>query len=319
MTRDDGMTVAYALAALNWVAFSFAMGEYVFGVEAFYPKNVVTKLIYDSTLLDIQNYTALRIPATFANAHSYGGTMAISLPWLLGAWIQPRTAGWQRALLLTGAGVGMIGIFLCAARSPMILLGAVAVYATFSGHLRGGVWLVWGLLILGVAYIVSGEDRMLRFLTMSDTDYIVRRLEGSVNMNFLELLVEYPFGNGLGAGGTCIPHFLQPYLNKHIWVENEYARILLEQGVAGLALWIAFIVWFAGRRPTDTRDPWVFGKNLMWWVSLTNFATGILGTGLMTAIPVSMLFFLGIGFVMSPAASRAKASKMQPRTPAVVR
>jgi hypothetical protein len=114
-------------------------------------------------------------------------------------------------------------------------------------------------------------------------------------------LVTYPFGNGIGAGGTSIPFFLEHLVRDPVGIENEYGRILLEQGAAGLILWIAFILWFLGRRPADRRDSWQFGKILLWFFTLTSFAFAMIGTGLMTSVPGSMLFFLGVGFVTAPA------------------
>lgn len=309
---DECNRLALWLSALNHVAFGFALAEYFVGVPAFYPENAVTELIYRSG--DVANYTAFRIPATFSNAHSYGGTMITTLPWLLGAWIQPRLADWQRLLLASGMALAMIGVFLCAGRTPLILLVPILLVATFSGHLRGAAWLVWSLLIAGVAYVVSGEERMQRFMTLQDTDFVLSRIEGSVNLNFFELLLSYPFGNGIGAGGTSIPFFMQHYLREPVTMENEYCRILLEQGVVGLALWLAFIFWFVGRRPTDPRDSWLFGKRLLWYFSLVSFAIATTGLGLMTAIPQSMLFFIGIGFVTAPPALVRRIRKPIHRT-----
>jgi len=106
LTRDDANGVALWLAVLNHVAFAFALAEYVLGVPAFFPENAVTDIIYRSH--DVAGHTAMRIPACFSNAHSYGGTMIITLPWLLGAWIQPRMVDWQRMFVLSGMAVAMM-------------------------------------------------------------------------------------------------------------------------------------------------------------------------------------------------------------------
>jgi hypothetical protein len=302
LTRDDANGLALWLAVLNHVAFGFAVAEYSLGLLTFYPNNTVTEIIYKSRDVVDAGYAAWRIPATFSNAHSYGGTMAITLPWLLGTWNQQRTVDWQRMVLLSGMAVAIFGIFLCAGRTPMILLSLVVVVATFSGHMRGTIWVFWALLIVGVIYVVSGEDRMQRFTTLQDTDYVTERIHGSVNMTFLDLLVEFPFGNGLGAGGTSIPFFLQHRLRNPIIMENEYGRILLEQGVAGLALWTTFIIWFLGRRPADPRDSWQFGKTLIWVFTLASFAIAVTGLGLMISVPTSMMLFVGIGFASAPPA-----------------
>jgi hypothetical protein len=308
LSREDAMGLAMWLSALNHLALAFAVAEYLLGVPAFFPENVVTEIIYRSK--DVAGTSAFRIPATFSNSASFGSTMAITVPWLLGAWIQPRLVDWQRGFLVSGIVMAMVGVFLCASRQPVVMLAVIAIAATLSGKLRGAVWIVWSVVILGVGYIVLSENRMQRFLSLQDTDLVMQRIEGSVNMTFLDLLITYPFGNGLGAGGTSIPFFLQHLVKDPVLVENEYGRILLEQGAAGLVLWLAFIVWILGRRPSDPRDSWLFGKQLLWLYSLAIFGTVAIGTGLMTSIPQSMLIFLGIGFFMAPAfAVRRKEQK----------
>jgi hypothetical protein len=315
LSRADATGLAMWLGALNHLALAFAVAEYFLGVQAFFPDNQITQIIYRSR--DVAGYSAYRIPSTFSNSASFGATMVSTIPWLVGAWIQPRLVDWQRGFLVSGIVMAMVGAFICGSRQPVILLGVVAVAATFSGKLRGAIWLVWSIVILGVGYIVLNEDRMQRFLSLQDTDFVMQRIEGSVNMTFLDLLVTYPFGNGLGAGGTSIPFFLQHLVSDLVLVENEYARILLEQGVAGLVLWLAFIAWIVGRRPTDARDGLLLGKQLLWIYTLGVFANVAIGTGLMTSIPQSMLIFLGIGFMTAPAmVHRRTEQKSRPATPA---
>lgn len=298
LERDAANGTVLWLCILNQVALAFAVAEYVLGVQKFYPENPITELIYRSGDAAGGN---LRIPAIFSNAHSYGGTMVFSMPWLLGAWVQPSRTKLRSLFLLSGMAAAMVGVFFCAARIPVIMLGIIVVAATFSGHLRGASWLAWAVMLLGIGYIVSGEERMQRFMTLEDAEQVVGRVHISVNMSFVDLLVTYPFGNGMGAGGTSVPYFLQHLVRDPVAMENEYSRILLEQGVAGLVLWLIFICWFVARCPLGRRDPWAFGKILLWLFSLASFAFAMLGTGLMTAIPQSMIFFLGIGFVIAPA------------------
>jgi hypothetical protein len=63
--------LALWLSALNLAAFAFASAEFFWGIEQFLPRNKVTDLIYMSR--DVVGHTAYRIPATFVNAHAYGG------------------------------------------------------------------------------------------------------------------------------------------------------------------------------------------------------------------------------------------------------
>ncbi len=299
LRRHDARQVAVWLAVLNHVAFAFALAEFILGVPAFFPRNAATELIYRSQ--DVAGHTALRIPACFANAHSYGGAMVISLPWLIGVWMQPRVPLWQRALAASGIAVALGGVFMCAARQVVVQLAVVVLVTTLSGKMRGGAWIAWFVLLGGVAYVVSGEERLQRFVSLQDTDYVMTRIEGSVNLGFADLVVTYPLGNGMGAGGTSIPYFLQHLVHDPVGLENEYSRILLEQGLPGLLCWLAFIIWFVRRRPTlQDDDPWALGRLLLWVMGLISFATALIGTGLMTAIPQSTLFCLGVGFCVTP-------------------
>jgi hypothetical protein len=296
LRRLEARQLSLWVAALNHVACAFALAEFFMGVPALYPRNQVTELIYRSG--DVAG-GAFRIPACFANAHSYGGTMVTTLPWLIGAWVQPRVPWWQRLLLASGIAAAMAGAFMSAARTIMAQLVAVLLVTTLSGKLRGGLWLGWIILLGGIAHIVSGEERLQRFTTLQDTEFVTTRLQGSVNLDFLELLRQYPLGNGMGAGGTSIPYFLQHLLSERIGLENEYCRIMLEQGIPGLVLWLAFVVWCAAHPPTERRDPWYLGKRLLWVLGLLGFGLALTGTGLMTAIPQSPMFFLGLGFALT--------------------
>ena len=93
-----------------------------------------------------------------------------------------------------------------------------------------------------------GEERFQRFMTLSDTEAVGERIAGSVNRGFWDLVVEYPMGNGMGGGGTSMPYFLQGHVRNPVGMESEFSRILLEQGIIGLVIFITFALWAATRR-----------------------------------------------------------------------
>jgi hypothetical protein len=116
-------------------------------------------------------------------------------------------------------------------------------------------------------------------------------------MNLVEIATQYPFGNGLGGGGTSIPYFLQGRIINPVAMENEYARIMLEQGLTGLFIWILFILWIFSRRNRDPGDSWYLGWRLAFVACTVYFVTGLTGTGLLTSIPQTSLFLLLVGWV----------------------
>jgi hypothetical protein len=124
-----------------------------------------------------------------------------------------------------------------------------------------------------------------------------------MNRGFFEILLEYPMGNGMGGGGTSIPYFLHGQVRNPIGLENEYARILCEQGIIGLLLWICFVGWFIFRAPVAfAKGRWVNGRRGAWCYAAISMLTALSGIGLLTAIPQSALMLLGVGWVTTPMA-----------------
>jgi len=116
----------------------------------------------------------------------------------------------------------------------------------------------------------------------------------------------------LGAGGTSIPYFLSGRIENPVGMENEYARIMLEQGLIGLGLWIIFIAWVLTRRGGGASDPWFLGRRLAWTTCAAYFATGLIGTGLLTSLPQTCLFLLTVGWVASGQPERATEERFVP-------
>src|SRR5262245_16438811 len=81
LTGADLAVIARALAVLNLVALAGGLYVYVFGVQALYPRNAVTEIIYKSR--DVAGWTFHRVPSFFLSAHAYGGAMLFTMPFLL--------------------------------------------------------------------------------------------------------------------------------------------------------------------------------------------------------------------------------------------
>ena len=119
----------------------------------------------------------------------------------------------------------------------MIVLG---ITVSLSFRVRMTAYLAWGAIAVAIGYLVATSPRLQRFTTLQDTSYVQTRITGSVNEGFLQQAADYPLGNGLGGGGTSIPYFLQDRLVNQVVIENEYGRIMLELGIPGLCIWVAF-------------------------------------------------------------------------------
>ena len=290
-------------AALNIFAFAFAAAEFQLGLPAFFPRNAVTTIIYASN--DVAGNGNYRIPAVFGSAHAYGGTMVMTLPLILGAWLNPRKGTATSILLATAILAASVGVFMSAARSHALLLFAFLGFATVSARMSLLARAGWISLMLTIAILVAADARLQRFTTLSDSGYVTERIGWSVNSSFLDLAVKYPLGNGLASGGTSVPFFLSGRMQSGERLENEYGRIMVEQGVPGLLIWLSFIGWTLLRPSSEATRAWRNARTLAWCVTCVSFASALIGTGLLTSVPQTALFLISLGWLASGRNARA--------------
>ena len=295
LSREDFYRIGLYLACLNLVAFAFGTAEYLIGVEHFFPHNAVTDLIYRSN--DVGAGGDYRIPSVFSNAHSFGGTMVLTIPLLAGAWVQKHREIWHKNVFIAGLLATMLGVFMSAARSHFIVLIVLLTVATFSTRLRPIYRVGWIVVLVLVGYVVSTQDRMQRFTTLNDRQTVENRVQASVNSTLLDVMIDYPFGNGLGGGGTSVPFFLMDRVNLEVAVESEWGRIVLETGLLGLFGWAGFLLWVFTRPQAHRGDTAFLGWRLAWVAAAMFFLTGFIGIGLFTSIPGTALLFMLVGWI----------------------
>jgi hypothetical protein len=190
------------------------------------------------------------------------------------------------------------GVLLSSTRTNFVIAVYLTLVVTLVTKLSLRKRLVWGLAIAAIAVLALTNQRFQRFKSL-DSELMMERVAGSVNRSFLEILFEYPMGNGLGGGGTSTPYFLEGSVRHPIGIENEYGRILAEQGIIGLLLWISFVGWCAVRRTPFRPHPWLAARRLLWFAYMFYFLTAATGTGMLTSIPQTFFMLLGIGWTMA--------------------
>ncbi len=311
----DVNQISLGFAALNVATMGFAAAEYFMGLTRFYPVNATTAIIYGSADVAGGFY---RIPATFVNAHAYGGMMVATIPYLIGTWAHGENHR-VRLFAVIGTGAALMGVLMSATRLNFVIGAVLVLVAVGSGSMKTSRRALFVLLIVGMMMVALRNERFQRFKSLTDTETVEGRVSGSVNRGFFEILLEYPLGNGLGGGGTSIPYFLQGQVRNPIAMENEYARILSEQGLIGLLLWFGFILWFLSRsRSIFSKAPWSTTRRLIWGLSVLGLGTSMIGTGMLTAIPGTAVFLLGIGFVGVPMMSDAAEKRKVPNQPTML-
>jgi hypothetical protein len=223
--------------------------------------------------------------------------MVLSLPLLFGFWVRAQASARAKLLALLGMLSAFIGVLLSATRLNFVSGSAVVVAMLLGGAIpfKKKVVMIAALIVVGL--LASSNERLGRFKSLGDSQGVTKRIGGSVNRSFWEIIDEYPMGNGLGGGGTSIPAFLMDRVRRCVTMENEYGRIALELGLFGLALWVAFLLWFVVSSAAFVRAPWQAGRRAAWVCCVVYFLIGSIGVGLFTSIPGSMVMFLLIGWV----------------------
>jgi len=295
LDREQIYTLGLDMSVLNLGALSVGILEYIFGIERFFPHNAVTEIIYRSN--DVGSMDAFRIPSVFSNAHTYAAMMVMSLPWIVGAWVQQHRKVSHKNLLLAGLLAAMFGVFMSAVRTHFVLLLVLITVFTFSSRLRPVYRVGWVVVLLLVGYVVSTHERMQRFTTLGNSSMVASRIHASVNVNLLDAVEEFPFGVGLGGGGTSMPYFLLDRVDSPVNIESEIGRIHLETGLIGMVGWVCFVVWIFSRPRARPGDPWLIGLRLAWFACLTFFGLGLIGIGLFTSIPCTVVFLMLLGWV----------------------
>lgn len=307
----DIIQLSAGLAVLDLIAVGFGGAEYFLGVERFFPLSPVTFIMYSSN--DVQG-GFLRIPATFINAHAFGAMMVATIPFLIGLWTGTQNRLF-RVLALISVPAALVGVLMSATRLNFIFGSAMIAFALFKTQMKPRQKFLLVLIIAAVGAAGLINVRFQRFKTLEDTDYISDRIAGSVNRGFWEILTEYPMGNGLGGGGTSIPYFLEGQVRNPIGMENEYARILSEQGIIGLLLWLCFLGYFVHRsRNAFAEGAWSMTKRLTWCMAAFGFGTAWIGTGLLTSIPETVLLMIGMGWVLIPPEAASQVPAFRSRT-----
>ena len=191
----------------------------------------------------------VRPPGLFDTPGSVAGPAAYAA--LLGlVFAVSQAPVWRRTLALTFAGAGLAAIYLSQVRiSWAVALGMLLAYsltlsrqgrmakASQFGVLAGAIFV--GGFVLAVS--LGGEEIRTRFLSLfaSDPLSVYREARGAhFDMTFNELLVEHPFGAGLGRWGMPAAYFGSfDERNLPMWAEIQLTGWMIDGGILMIVLY----------------------------------------------------------------------------------
>jgi hypothetical protein len=219
---------------------SFAKDKYAGHFEELTYVNAGGELVYRPAGLS-DNPGAVAGPATFAVILGYIFAMAtISL--------------WRRIASACIGVVGLMAIFLSDVRTAaLIAAGSVAVYTILLLLQKNAVRAAAGAILLAVAgsfafsaaVLLGGESVRERFQTITNSNlvdlYYKESRGGQIEYAGNTLLVQYPFGAGLGRWGMMHGYFGDDYstTSPPIWAELQPNAWIIDGGIILLTLYVA--------------------------------------------------------------------------------
>src|SRR5207237_3770165 len=100
--------------------------------------------------------------------HAYGGTMLLTLPFLLDRLFGARARVIDRGLAAAGVTAALAGILLCAARQPVVMFAVATVIAWGCTRLNLTVGLVAIGLVIGGGLLAGTDERLQRAASLED-------------------------------------------------------------------------------------------------------------------------------------------------------
>ncbi len=304
LTPEDRRQLAKWLAVIVLLALGEAWLEVHFGLAALFPPIPVDFLILAAHDVHVGHHLTYRIPAFFVAAAVYGEFCVLSVPFLVAAVVDKQRSAKMRLLALLALTASLLGVLYCASRSDFLIMAGLLFTALLVARMPVHFKVMLALLALAGGLLMLRTPRFQRSLTLQNTAADQRRVQFSVNQSFIALLEKYPMGNGLGGGGSNMPSFLQHAVRHRVTLENEYARIMLEQGIPGLILWCAFLLYFFLRgQPFKVRREKA-ANTLAYACCAALILQAMLGLGLYETTPSAAFLFLLMGWLLQGGSAR---------------
>jgi len=199
--------------------------------------------------------TLFRPPGLFDTPGSVAGPAAYAALLGLVFAVSSQSPAWKRLLSLGFAGAGLGAIYLSQVRiSWAVTLGMLLAYSlTLSRQAKFARATQFAILATGIfiggfvlAVALGGEAISERFMTLFAQDplSVYRDARGAhLDATFGELLVDHPFGAGLGRWGMAAAYFgTFDEQNPAMWAEIQLAGWMIDGGILLIALYGGAIV-----------------------------------------------------------------------------
>lgn len=192
----------------------------------------------------------------FANADHLATLLLVTIPFLVATIAAARSASAQRysAAVAVALGLGVVIVVGLALNGSLAGYGlavpvlAASLLIVIPAQSRLRIWLLGATALLVIGAVTALETTSIGAGKIGEhaTSSVQSRAE--ILATTSRAIGEFvPFGSGLGSFDRVYPLYEQPTQVNRTYVvhaHNDYAEIILELGIAGLLLILAFLAWW---------------------------------------------------------------------------
>jgi O-antigen ligase len=181
---------------------------------------------------------------TYINHNHYAGLIELLLPFALVLAFSGFIRGGKRILLVFAATLMAASVFLCQSRGGMfavlveIVFLAIFWFRQFSPKKSAALFVAFALATALFLAWIAPQQLGTRITDIRDPARLL------IHRDSIRMFAAHPFlGSGFGTFATAFPHyrvFYDGFLINH--AHDDYLELLLETGLAGLAIGVWFIV-----------------------------------------------------------------------------
>lgn len=195
-------------------------------------------------------YSGIRYFSFFSDAANFGAAMGLSMVVFSISGFYLRNP-WLKIYLLLVAAAACYGMLISGTRSALAV--PFVGYAVFIGLSRNFRTMLMGGLVIIAAFV------FLNFTTIGQGNQIIRRARSAFNTNdpslqlrldnqakLRTLMVDKPFGAGLGHGGGKAKTFAPNAPLSQIPTDSWFVMIWVETGVVGILLHVSILLYILG-------------------------------------------------------------------------
>lgn len=263
-------------------------------------------------------HSGVRYFSFFSDAANFGGSMGMSMVVFSISALYYRNP-WIRTYLLLVAAAACYGMLISGTRSALAVpfIGYVA-YIAMSGRVK--------IIIMGIFLVISAFI-FLKFTTIGQGNATVRRARSAFNTDdasfqvrmenqakLRELMVDKPFGAGLGHGGGKAKAFAPNAPLSQIPTDSWFVMIWVETGLVGILLHVGILLYILARGAFlvlfRLRNPQLRGLTAALTAGISGIVVMAYANEVLGQIPTGAIIYMSMAFIfLAPRFDRELARK----------